>query len=85
MPPHPHQPPAIVPARRPGMISQAKGEALAVYSILDRGEDQRPYWLRIGTCFRNRDGSQNIYLDALPRDGKLQVRSMPAQENGAVR
>lgn len=54
----------------------------AVYSILDRGEDTRPFWLRIGSCFENRDGSFNVYLDAFPRDGKLQIR--PAGDNKKV-
>lgn len=31
-------------------------------------------WLRMGTCFENRDGSWNVYLDGLPVNGKLQIR-----------
>lgn len=37
-------------------------------------KDRGTYWMRVGTAFMNRDGSMNIYLDALPISGKLQVR-----------
>lgn len=60
-------------------------ETRAVYSILERGEDTRPFWLRIGSCFENRDGSFNVYLDAFPRDGKLQIRPISdTQKAGAA-
>lgn len=29
---------------------------------------------KVGTAFRNRDGSLSLYLDAMPRDGKLLIR-----------
>ena len=35
------------------------------FNIVERGE--KSFWNRIGTAFRNHDGSYNIYLDALPR------------------
>lgn len=37
-------------------------------------KDRGTYWMRVGAAFMNRDGSMNIYLDALPIAGKLQVR-----------
>jgi len=46
----------------------------AVYSIKDRGEDQKAYWLKIGSAWTNKDGSFNVVLDALPTDGKLHIR-----------
>ena len=49
-------------------------KAWAAYNIVKRGE--RSYWNRIGSAFRNHDGSYNIYLDALPRDGKVQIREI---------
>ena len=45
-----------------------------VYTIVDRGEGKKPLWIRIGTAFPNRDGSMNVHLDALPVNGKLQIR-----------
>ncbi len=46
----------------------------AAYNIIERGE--KHFWNRVGTAFRNRDGSYNIFLDALPRDGKIQIREI---------
>ena len=44
-----------------------------VYTILQR-EDTKPYWLKIGSAYNNRDGSINIKLYALPVNGVLHVR-----------
>jgi len=52
----------------------------AVYTIRDRGEDQKAFWLRIGSGFVNKDGSINVLLDALPTDGKLHLR-VPAPKD----
>ena len=46
---------------------------LAVYAIIER--DGKSYWLRVGAAFPNRDGSVNLYLDAVPvMSNRLQVR-----------
>jgi hypothetical protein len=45
----------------------------AVYTVTE-GKDGKSFWCRIGVAFENRDGSINIFLDALPVNGKLQVR-----------
>ena len=45
----------------------------AVNTIIEKGGD-KAYWLRIGWAHVNRDGSFNLHLDALPTNGKLQVR-----------
>ena len=37
---------------------------LAVYAILELKD--RKHWFKIGAAFSNRDGSINLYLDALP-------------------
>src|SRR6267378_2547976 len=44
----------------------------AAYNVVEKGGKR--YWNRVGSAFHNRDGSMNIYLDALPRDGKIQIR-----------
>jgi len=44
------------------------------FNIVERGE--KSFWNRIGTAFRNHDGSYNIYLDALPIGGKVQIREI---------
>ena len=37
---------------------------------------ERPVWVRVGTAFVNRDGSLNVYLDALPTNGRLHIRDL---------
>jgi hypothetical protein len=62
---------------------------LAVYAILERKD--RKVWFKIGAAFPNRDGSMNLYLDALPVGTNcLQIREQrawddtrPANGNGA--
>lgn len=34
----------------------------------------KTHWMRGGISFVNKDGSWNVYLDVLPKDGKLQIR-----------
>jgi hypothetical protein len=43
-----------------------------VFTVVER--NGRSFWVRIGTAFTNRDGSETVYLDALPVNGKLQIR-----------
>jgi hypothetical protein len=51
----------------------APREKLDVFTIVER-ENTKPFWVRIGVAFRNKDGSLNLYLDALPVNGRLNVR-----------
>jgi len=39
-------------------------------------------WLRVGVAFVNRDGSVNVYLDAVPLSGKLQIREESTKPEG---
>lgn len=48
-------------------------ERKAVYTIVER-EGAKSRWVRIGIAFTNRDGSQNVVLDAYPTNGKLHIR-----------
>lgn len=34
----------------------------------------KTFWMRVGNAFINRDGSTNVYLNAYPTSGKLQIR-----------
>jgi len=59
----------------------------AAYNVVER--NGKNFWTRVGSAFHNRDGSMNIYLDALPRDGKIQIREddrerEPKKERGAL-
>ena len=40
----------------------------------------KTFWLRIGTAFINNDGSTNVYLDAYPTNGKLQIRDLTERD-----
>lgn len=51
-----------------------KREYKIVYTIVERPRDGRKFWLRVGTAFTNVDGSLNVYLDAVPTNGQLQIR-----------
>ena len=61
----------------------------AAYNIIDRGEGKTRIWSRIGSAWRNRDGSMNIVLDSFPLGGKLQIREddrerEPRAEHGVL-
>jgi len=44
---------------------------------------RKTYWLKIGRASRNRDGSINVYLDALPVGTKLQLRDAEEERTNA--
>ena len=52
------------------------------------GRNGKTFWIRVGNAFVNRDGSTNIYLNAYPTSGKLQLRPIddrpPAIEGDAL-
>jgi hypothetical protein len=43
--------------------------------------DQKARWVRIGVTFLNKDGSESVLLDALPINGKLQLRTPRPRED----
>jgi hypothetical protein len=45
-----------------------------VFTIIEKEEWSKGVWIKVGTAFENRDGSLNIFLDALPCNGRLHVR-----------
>lgn len=47
---------------------------LVVYTIVERERDKKKFWVRIGAAFRNRDGSLNAFLDAVPVNGTMHIR-----------
>jgi len=56
-----------------------------VYTIVERTRDRRKVWVRIGAAFRNQDGSTNVYLDAVPTNGQLQIRDPRGGDQPATR
>jgi hypothetical protein len=48
---------------------------LSVYAVLDRKDGGKPYWLKVGAAFTNRDGSLTVVMDAFPSStNRLQIR-----------
>ncbi len=45
-----------------------------------QGKNGRTYWVKLGVAFTNRDGSTNVYLDALPTNQKLHIRDMDERD-----
>jgi hypothetical protein len=50
-----------------------------VFTVVDRGG--KSFWIRIGAAFGNYDGSETVLLDALPINGKIQIRTQVAKES----
>lgn len=49
--------------------------SFSVFTVEDRGEDNDPFWLKIGAAFEHKDGKgYNLTLQALPTDGRLVLR-----------
>ncbi len=53
-----------------------------VYTVVER--NGKSFWVRIGAAFGNYDGSETVLLDALPVNGKLQIR-IPGTKEGAAK
>jgi hypothetical protein len=46
-----------------------------VFTVEDRGENEDPFWLKIGAAWAHKDGKGfNITLSALPPDNRLVLR-----------
>jgi len=56
----------------------------AIYTIRERQGLEKPYWMRVGIAFMNRDGSFNLHLDATPLDGKLHMREWQEEAPASV-
>jgi len=51
---------------------EGKPKYRVVYTIIAKPSGK--VWLKIGAAFINRDGSENVLLDAMPVNGQLQIR-----------
>lgn len=63
-------------------IEYSPGERLDVFTVVDRGEGKKPFWLKVGSAWVNKDGSFNTELDALPVNGALHTRRPRASDEG---
>jgi hypothetical protein len=46
----------------------------AAYNIIERKDGGKAIWSRVGSAWKNHDGSFNVFLDSFPLGGKLQIR-----------
>ncbi|MDO8644611.1 MAG: hypothetical protein Q7S00_06585 [bacterium] len=52
-----------------------------VYTISERtGAEEKSRWTRIGVGFVNRDSSINVVLDAIPTNGRMQIRDRQTKQ-----
>ena len=65
------------------IMSEAKA-TFEVYSVIDLGEDKKPYFHRVGVAFKNSDNSLNVVLNSLPVNGTLNIRKRK-ETNGVSR
>ena len=57
------------------------GRRLQVWAVPESRDGEKAFWVRIGVAFTNRDGSINLFLDALPLGtNKLQVRELKERD-----
>lgn len=54
-------------------VKQEQRKAWDVFHITEHVAG-KPRWVTIGIAFLNRDQSINVFLDAFPKDGKIQLR-----------
>lgn len=45
------------------------------YTVRNRGQDKKAFWLSIGSAWTNKDGSLSLRLDALPINGEIVLRT----------
>ncbi|MEM7083739.1 MAG: hypothetical protein AAF465_13495 [Pseudomonadota bacterium] len=54
---------------------------LYAYTIIETaGEETKDFWQRVGSAWRNQDGSINVSLNALPVNGRLHIREPKADD-----
>ena len=59
------------------MSDASKAPTHRIYTLLARGDAEKPFWLNIGSAWPHGDGKGfNLSLDALPTDAKLVLREI---------
>jgi len=52
-----------------------------VFTMLEKEGEEKTRWVKIGVGFVNKDNSINVYLDALPINGKINIRDKITKNN----
>ncbi len=63
-------------------MAEERSTTLEVFTVIAaRKEGDRDYWHRVGSAWKNRDGSLTIKLNSLPMNGELIVKKpLPREE-----
>lgn len=70
IPPGEHEP---VESETESSLVAGRTGRFEVFTVSER--NSRPVWTKLGRGYLNKDNSINLFLDALPTNGKLQVRA----------
>ncbi len=65
------------------METPSRFDVFSIRETQTESGQSQSWWTRVGRAFRNRDGSINVHLDALPMQGKLQLREPSEPRNAA--
>jgi hypothetical protein len=59
------------------------GKRFDVFNVKEAPKDsgKKNFWNKLGVAWENKDGSISVFLDALPMDGKLQIRVPTEKES----
>jgi len=55
---------------------------MQLVAVVQRGDDEKSWWTKIGVAFQNRDGSWNLRFDYLPAkmwETTIQMRELDAK------
>ena len=52
-----------------------------VYTIVETVGNGSNFWQRVGSAWKNKDGSINVRLNALPVNGELHIRVPKAKDD----
>ena len=63
----------------------SQNRMMKVLCPITNEKTSKTYWLRVGKAFLNRDGSTNVYLDAYPSNGRLQIREFDERDRAGWR
>ena len=65
------------------METPSRFDVFSIRETQNESGQSQSWWTRVGRAFLNRDGSINVHLDALPMQGKLQLREPSETRNPA--
>jgi len=58
----------------------SQNKMMKVLCPITNEKTSKTWWMRIGDAYTNRDGSTNVYLNAYPSNGRLQIRELDERD-----